>query len=89
MLMRFVGLFFGSMGMAMTLHNLIRLSPLFIPFSIVLTLIVIVLISVIVAISFLLSNRLIERGYSPEQFVISSVISLIAFVIGIVIAWVN
>jgi len=87
--MRFIGLFFGSMGLAMLLHNLIRLSPIFIPLSIILTLIVIVLISVIVAISFLLSNQLAERGYSPESFVISSVISLIAFVIGIVIAWVN
>ena len=89
MLMRFVGLFFGSMGMAMTLHNLIRSSPLFIPFSLVITLIAIILISALIAISFLMSDQLKDKGYSPEQFVIASVVSLIAFVIGIVIAWVN
>lgn len=87
--MRFLGLFIGSMGLAMSLHNLIRLSPVFIPFSLVLTLIAIILISALIAISFLMSDQLTDRGYSPEQFVIASVVSLIAFVIGIVIAWVN
>ena len=89
MLMRFLGLFIGSMGLAMVLHNLIRLSPIFIPFSLVITLITIILISALIAISLLMANQLIDRGYSPEQFVIASVGSLIAFVIGIVIAWVN
>lgn len=89
MLMRFLGLFIGSMGLAMLLHNLIRLSPVFIPFSIVITLIVIILISALTAISFLMGQPLLERGYSPEQFVIGSVVSLVAFLIGIVIAWVN
>lgn len=89
MLMRFLGLFIGSMGLAMTLHNLIRLSPAFIPFSLVITLIAIILISALIAISFLMSDQLKDKGYSPEQFVIASVVSLVAFVIGIVIAWVN
>lgn len=89
MLMRFLGLFIGSMGLAMTLHNLIRLSSVFIPFSLVITLIAIILISALIAISFLMSDQLKDKGYSPEQFVIASVASLIAFVIGIVIAWVN
>lgn len=87
--MRFLGLFIASMGLAMVLHNLIRLSPIFIPFGLVITLIIVVLTGALFGISCLMTNQLLDKGYSPEQFAIASVISLIAFLIGTVIAWVN
>ncbi len=89
MLMRFLGLGIASLGLGMVLHNLIRMSPIFVPFSLVIMLIVIVVIGALILVSFLMSNQLMDKGFSPEFFVIASVISLIMLLIGTVIAWVN
>jgi len=89
MISRLIGLGFISLGLGMVLHNLIRLSPIFVPASLVIMLLAIVLLGAVFGISFLLADQLIQREMNPSAFVIGSGIGMVFLLIGTVLAWVN
>lgn len=86
---QFVGLAIASMGAGMLLHNLIRMSPVFVPASLTLMLIIILFFGGVFFVSFLLADQLIQREMNPTMLVIASGIGLMFLLIGTVLAWIN
>lgn len=89
MLSRLVGLFFLSLGIFLLLHNLIRVSPALIPFSLVVQLVAIVLSGITFGIATMVPTELEKRGINPQVLVIGCGTFWVSGFIGIVIAWVN
>lgn len=89
MLSRLVGLFFLSLGGFLLLHNFIRVSPVLIPFSLVVQVVAIVFSAIIFGLSLAAPAELERRGIPPQTLVIGCAVMWISALIGVVIAWVN
>lgn len=89
MLSRLVGLFFLSLGGFLLLHNLLRVSPALIPFSLVVQAVAIVFSIIIFGLALAAPAELERRGVPPQSLVIGCAVTWISALIGVVIAWVN
>jgi len=78
-----------GMGLGKLLHELIRVSPMFIPASLGISGLIILVLGLICLVLFLKPDIYISRGKDPYSILAINIVLFIALSFGIIFAWVN
>lgn len=77
------------MGLAKLLHELIRVSPMFIPASLAISGLSVFALGGMCLVLFVKPEIYTDRGKDPYEVLTLTVILLLAFLVGIIFAWIN